>query len=225
MALTIELELAIANTRTSATLTDSTTYGTGGNPARADVAVYVSAYKVATTGVGTALTVVGDDADPVTDSSWTITLSDQDGWNKVYFAIIPDFDNTDTYEIYDAVYSSGTVYRSLQNNNTENDLGNTTWWEPITDPSALANNKDMVNESLNITSVVYQRVLSPNSQYTFANQLSAQCDCSDCESLESLQNYIIFRMWLDEVAVCDSRSEVLKGELGCRRIQSKFIDC
>jgi hypothetical protein len=31
-------------------------------------------------------------------------------------------------------------------------------------------------------------------------------------------------MWLDEIAVADSRSEIVKGEIACRRIQSKFID-
>jgi hypothetical protein len=71
---------------------------------------------------------------------------------------------------------------------------------------------------------VYQRVLSPNSQYEFANQLSAQCACSDCDEDESLQQYNIFAQWLDAVAVADSRTEVLEGELLCRRIQSKFID-
>jgi hypothetical protein len=226
MALSIELSLAIASTRTSATLSDDTVYGTGGNPARNTLAVYAKAYKVSYTNESTALTTTGDDSDPETDSSWVITLSDEDGYNKVNFAIIPFYNIATTYARYDAVYDEVTakVYRSLQNANTGNSVVNTTWFEEITSPADLAANKDTSTESGNITSVVYQRVLSPNSQYEFANQLSAQCACSDCDEDESLQQYNIFAQWLDAVAVADSRTEVLEGELLCRRIQSKFID-
>lgn len=227
MPLTIELSLAIASTRTTAVLSDNTVYGTGGNPARSAVAVFAKAYKVSFSNEASPLVTVGNDADPETDSSWTITLSSMDGYNKVNFAIIPDFDNSLTYDIYDAVFNpaDNKVFRSLQDSNTEDDLTNTTWWEEIASPADLAANKDTIIESLNITSVVYLRVLSPNSQFTFANNLSAMCACTDCDQDQSLHNYNIFAMWLDGVAIADSRSEVLDGELLCRRIQSKFIDC
>lgn len=229
MALTIDLELAISSTRTSATITDKTVYGTGGNPARSAVGVFLSAYKVDVEGVETALTATGDDSDPETDDVWTITLSKQDGYYKFPFVIIPDFDSTATYSIYQAVFQPSTnkVYRSKQNSNTSDTLTDTVWWEEITGSSipGLANNKGTATESTNITSILYLRVLSPNSQYEFGNQLSSQGLYVDSDDLEfSLNDYNLFAQWLDGVAIADSRSEVLDGELICRRIQSKFID-
>lgn len=225
MALTIDLSASIASTRTSWVLSDLTTYGTGGNPARAAVGVFVQSFKMSYENEETELTVEGNNDDPETDSSWTITY-DTDGWYKTDFVIIPDY-AAGTYAIYAAVFDPATnnVYRSKTNGNTESDLTNTTFWELITEPALLAENKDTATESLNITSVVYQRVFSATSQYTFANLLSEQCMCTDCDEDESLRNYNIFAQWLDAVAIADSRSEVLDGELICRRIQSKFIDC
>lgn len=224
MALTIDLSLAISTDRTTATITDNTVYGTGGNPARNAVACYLTAYKVDVDGNETALTVTSDDDDPETDSVWTITL-DVDGHYKFPFVIIPDFNSSGTLAQYDAVYSSGSVYRSKTNSNTEDTLSNTTYYESISDPSDLANNKDTSTESENITSQVYVRVLSPNGQYDFANKLSNISLYMDNDDLEfSIGEYNLYAQWLDAVAVADSRSEVVDGELICRRIQSKFID-
>ena len=223
MALDITLSVAIASDRESFVITDSTVYGTGGNPARAAVAVYVSSYKMnADNTVADTLTVTGDDDDPETDSSWSVNYT-VDGWYKTYFVAIPDY-AVSTYAIYDAVYSAGVVYRSKQNGNSETDLSNTTWWEVIADPSTLANNKDTSSESLNINSLVYQRILSADSQYQFANDVADQCGC-DCEELVTLQKYLLFRMLLDNLAIADSRSEVIDGETTAIRIESNFINC
>lgn len=227
MALTIALDLDIASTRTTATITDNTVYGVGGNPARSAVGVFLTGYKTDINSNETALVVAGNNTDPETDTSWVITLSDEDGSYKFLFVIIPDYAGGTTYSQYQASFDPATnnVYRSLQNGNVGQSLSNTTYWELISDPSSLANNKDTSTESTNITSLVYLRVLSPNGQYEFANQLSEQCMCTDCDESEALNDYNIFAMWLDEIDIADSRSEVLKGELACRRIQSKFIDC
>lgn len=226
MALTIDLALAISSDRTTATITDNTVYGTGGNPARSAVGVFLTAYKVDVDGNETALTVSSDDSDPETDSVWTVTL-DEDGYYKFPFVIISDFDDTDTLALYDAVFnpSDNKVYRSKTASNTEDTLTNTTYYEEITDPSDLANNKDTATESANITSQLYVRVLSPNGQYDFANKLSNLSHYMDNDDLEfSIGTYNLYAQWLDAVAVADSRSEVLDGELICRRIQAKFID-
>ena len=226
MALTIDLDLAISTDRKTATITDSTVYGTGGNPARSAVAVYLTAYKVDFEGNETALTVTSDDSDPQTDSVWTIAL-DVDGYYKFPFVIIPDYDGATTYDQYDAVYDSGTdaVYRSKVGSNTGNSVSNTSFWEAVSDPSDLANNKDTSTESGNITSQVYVRVLRMNGQYEFANRLSNMSLFMDNDDPDfSIQDYNLFAQWLDAAEVADSRSEVLDGELICRRIQSRFID-
>jgi hypothetical protein len=223
MALTIDLDVAIATDRESFTLTDSTVYGTGGNPARAGVAVYVTAYKTDVASAETELDVTGDDADPTTDSSWEIAYL-KDGSYKINFSIIPDFDSGATYAQYDAVYSGGVVYRSLQASNTTDTLSDTDWWEVVDSPADLAENKDTDEESANITSQVYLRVLSADGQYTFATDLSNQSMYIDTdEEDQTLKNYNKFIMWLDAMAVADSRSEVIDGETIARKIESLYI--
>jgi hypothetical protein len=224
MALSIDLSASIASTRESFTITDGTTYG-GANAARADVGVFLTAYKVNSEGESTALDVTPDDDDPELTESWSIEY-DVDGYYKIPFAIIPDFNSSSTYSEYDAVYdsASGNVYRSLSDSNTEDDLSNTTYWELISDPSSLAANKDTSTESTNITSQVYQRVFSANGQYHYANMLSAQGIRADSESLETLQGYNHWAMLLDQIAIADSRQEVEDGELIARYVESRFID-
>lgn len=224
MAITITPSIAIATTRLTQTLTDSSIYGTGGNPARSACRVFVKGYKVSYENVATALTTTGNNATATTDSSWVITY-DTDGFYRYYIVIVTDsYSAGTTYAQYDCTYSGDLVYRSKVAGNIANALSNTTYWEAITDVPALAANKGTSSESLNITSTSYLRVLSANSQYEYGNQLSDQYFSVDADGLEALLDYNIFAKMLDEVAIADSRSEVLDGELICRRIQTKFID-
>jgi hypothetical protein len=171
----------------------------------------------------TELTVTDDD--PETDSSWAIEYT-TDGWYKIHFVVIPDFDSGSTYAIYDAVFNSSDnkVYRSKANSNTTDTLTDTTWWEEITEPASLAANKDTSTESANIDSVVYNRVFAANSQYEYGNQLSHQNPREADDNEAALREYNIFAKMLDELAIADSRTEVLEGELIARRLQSRFID-
>lgn len=224
MSLTIDLSASIAATRTTFVLSDDTTYG-GDNADRVDVGVFVSAYKMNHSSEATELTVTPNDDDPETDSSWTITYS-SDGWYKTYFSIIPDFNSSTTYSKYDAVYdaSSGNVYRSKADNNTTDTLGDTAWWEEV-DGASIANNKGTSTESENVTSTIYHRVFSANGQYDYATKLSDLSHYMDNDDLEfSLNDYNLYAQWLDAIAIADSRTEVLDGEIIARRIESKFID-
>jgi hypothetical protein len=226
MALTPDLSVSIATTRTTQTLTDGTVFGTGGNPARADVLVFLQGYKVDFDNVATELTTEGNDDDPATDSSWSIEYT-IDGFYRYYYVIVEDeYDVAESYSIYDAVYSGTDVYRSKANSNLGNSLADTAYWEAIESPALLAANKGTATESTNITSISYLRVLSANSQYEFANQLSNQSLYVDSpnDNEFTLNDYNLFAQWIDGMAVADSRSEVLDGELIARRCQSNFID-
>lgn len=225
MALTIDLSLAVASTRTSQTLTDNTVYGTGGNPARADVLVFCTGYKVDYNNVAVELTTTGDDEDPATDSSWVIDYTD-DGSYRYYFVIVTDeYAGGTTYDIYDVVHNgSGAVYRSKANSNVGNALSNTTYWELIEDPASLAANEGLATESTNATTTSYLRVLSEHAKYEFANQLSNQNPREADDNEQALREYNIFAKMIDEAAVADARSEVLDGELICARMTARFID-
>lgn len=220
MALSIDLDIAIATDREDFDLTDSTTYG-GANAARADVAVFVSAYKTDIASAETELDI--EDYDETTASSWTIEYQ-KDGAYKICFAIIPDFDSGATYAQYDAIYSGGVVYRSLQDSNTTDTLTDEDWWEVVSDPATLANNKDTAEESANITSTIYLRVLSADGEYYYANELSKVSVNSDAEEGPTLQKFESWALMLDQIAIADSRQSVLDGERIARVMESRFID-
>lgn len=219
MALTPDFTVSISTDRLTGTITDSTVYG-GANPARADLLVFLSGFKLDASQDETALTVTGNDEDPATDSSWTFNI-DKDGAFKFCWVAIPEYGVGTTYAQYDAVYSGSTVYRSKVAGNVGNAVSDTTYWEVISDPADLANNADTATESLNITSQVYLRTLTPNGQYYFANYLSDEADPDTLD--DSLQKYNVWRWLLDAAAVADSRSEVEEGERICRIIESRYI--
>lgn len=221
--LDVTFSVAIDSSRTTITLTDDTVYG-GSNPARNALAVYLNAYKMNYDNEATTLTVTSDDSSPLTDSEWSYSYDNGDGWYKHYYVAIPFYNSGTSYSQYDAVYSSGVVYRSLVNSNVGNSVSNTNYWEVISDPASLANNKDQSNESQNINSLVYQRVFTSNSQYAYGNLIREQCACTDCDEDELLQSYAIFSILVNGAVTCDERTEVLSGELICRKIQARFID-
>lgn len=226
MALDILLGISIDSTIETATITDSTVYGTGGNPARADLRVFVNAYKGASDGTLEALTLASDDGDPQTNTLWSWTFT-RDGYHKVLYVAIPQYAGGTTYAQYDSVFDASTdiVYRSKSAGNVGNALSNTTFWEVVPDPATLANNFEEANESTNITSLIYLRVLRPLSERGFANKIGESCGCNDCED-QIIPDYNLFGFWLDAAEVADIRSQVLEGEIISRRIESKFLrDC
>lgn len=222
MAITVELELAIAADRETVTITDSSTYT---SPVRSAVGVFFQWQKVNINNSATNLTTTGNASDPETDASFECTYTD-DGFYRGYYVAVPDFDSSGTLNIYDAVFNSADdkVYRSKSNNNTENDLTNTTYYEEISNPALLAANADTATESGNITSFTYLRTLSANSQYTYANLLSGQSPHEEDDDDESLRDYNVFALLLDQMAIADSREEVLDGEILARKVESRFIN-
>lgn len=222
MSLSVSLSIAISTDRESMVITDNTVYGTGGNPARNVLKLYFQGFKVDIDNVGTDLTI--DSYDPATVTEWTSNYS-IDGFYKFYYAAIPAYSALTTYAQYDAVYNGSTVYRSLVGSNTGHDTSNTSYWEVISSPATLANNKGESNESLNINTLVYLRVLSADSQYAYGNMISDGSVCTDCDQRELLLNYDLFSMWIAGMAIADAREEVLDGETIARKVQSRFIDC
>lgn len=212
---------SISSDRLSGVLLDSSSYTT---PARSAVGVFASGYKMNSNNtVASTLTLTGDTSDPETDSEWTFNIP-ADGWFRFLFVIIPDFDSSASYDIYDAVFdpSTNSVYRSKQNNNTTDSLADTAWWEEITDPSSLASNEGEDNESTNIESAVYEVVLTPNSEWMYANVIedAAEECCNVGCSLEDLFLYIRLGAILDAMYVDGDRSQYNLAEIKARRFES-----
>lgn len=211
----------ITSDRLSGTLVDDTTYS---DPLRADTGLFVVGYKMnSDSTVASTLTVTGNAGDPETDDEFTFNLP-ADGWFRFGIVSVPDFDNTDTYSIYDAVFEPSTnkVYRSKQNGNTIDTLTNTVWWEEITSPGTLAFNAEEANESTNIDYLIYEVNLSPNSEYGYASEISEmseECCKVEC-SLENLLPLIRYATIIDGMTVHSDRSEMSAAERLARRMEA-----
>lgn len=218
----ILLSVAIANDRQSGIITDATEYSV-----RSDYQVYLSGYKMNYDNtVAETLTVTPNTGDPTMVSSWVFNIP-ADGWFKFYYvAVGVAYDSGITYNIYDAVYSdTGLVYRSKIGSNIGNPLSDSASWEFIEDPSILANNKGEVTESINIDSLIYQRVLSPNAQYGYGNFISEKSCCSDCDQSVINQQYTTLNFLVNSVIEADFRTELPQGEVICRKLQAIFSNC
>jgi hypothetical protein len=227
MALDISLEItSITADRESGILTDNTVYGTGGNPARADVGVFVVGQKMKfDSTIDSTLTVTGNHSDPETDSTWTFNIP-KDGWFRFLFVAPEDYAGGTTYALYDAVFDPTTnnVYRSLQSGNVGNSLGNTSFWELIADPAQLALNSGEANESTNLASQVYQVGLFPNSEYAYASQIAiASQEGGDAEREQNVTLYELLAVFVDGGYIRDDRSEFSQLEKLARRIESVAV--
>lgn len=230
MSYTISLSIAITTDRATATITDSTVFG-GSNPNRSAVRVFLSGNKQTVDNtVDYALTLTPNNTDPAVVSSWSWPYQDTDGWINFFYVIIKAaYAGGTSYNIYDAVYDSGTnlVYRSKANSNVGHSLSDTTWWELITDPSTLAANKGETNESLNIESTIYQRVLSYSAQYNYGNFISdasSEC-CGDCAESEAVTEYKLLSLLVNGLITADERTELPQGETIARRLSGIFGTC
>lgn len=225
MSYTISLSIDVADDIETGTLNDDTVYT---SPVRSSVRVFATGYKYSSDdSIDETLTMTSDTGSATTVTSWEFNYP-KDGWFRYLFVIIKSaYSSGTTYALYDSVYDgSNNVYRSKQAGNIGNSLGNTTYWEPITDPSQLALNKGESNESLNIESLVYERVLTSNSQYEYGNFLAedGSACCGDCNDIETVQDYKKLSLLVNSAIQCDVRSLVVEGEKICRKLQSLF-DC
>lgn len=215
---------SITADRTTGVLLDGTTYS---SPARADVGVFVTGQKMKQNStVESTLTLTGDTSDPETDTQWTFNIP-KDGWFRFLIVGIPEFDSSATYSLYDAVHSSGTVYRSKQNSNTEDNLADTSFWEEISDPGSLALNEGESNESTNIDSLIYEPGIFPNSEYGFAQEI-AEASEEYLTTLaipdEDLATYELLAVLLDGAYVAADRSAMSRAERISRRLESILND-
>lgn len=220
MSLTVNFSVAIDNSRTTLTLTDATVYGT-----RSDYYVFIDATKVDQFNNKTTLTVT-DNLNPNTATSWTIPYDDTagDGWYQIYYVAPKLWLIGTTYNQYDAVYYGGSVYTSIAGSNVGNNPTNASFWTLISDPASLAANKGQSNESVNLDSLIYDRVFSFNGQFFFGNLFQLQVTGTDSNNQQVLAIYDLFSLWLSGIAIADSRSQTVMGEQLARAIQSTYID-
>jgi hypothetical protein len=167
MANTLQFVIdSITADRSTAVLKDNTTYS---SPARNTVALYANGYKMSVdTSIDSTLNLIPNNTSPISTSltEFQVPLT-VDGWYRFPIVTIPQW-TAGTYANYAAVYNAGVVYRSKQAGNVTTVAGDllvTANWEVITDPATLALNEGETNESTNIDSLIYEVILSPNTEY------------------------------------------------------------
>lgn len=216
---TPEVSFTINNEITTGTLTDDTVYG-GSNDIRTDVAVYASLTKLTSNLGETDLPLTGDQEDPTLDAEWTWDYL-MDGWHQAKLVVISKYDNTTTYNQYDAVYNNGIVYRSKSAAPvTGVQPPNTTYWEAIPDPIDLLDTIDETNESTNIGYKIYNEILYPTSQKEFGDSISnaAEDTCTDCTRAEDVEVYEFLGVMVDAMNLANTRSRFADGEKIARKV-------
>lgn len=222
MAITINLGTPSVDLTTSViTITDASTYST---PTRAQVGVFVKVYKTDYQGAKSAITTTGNASDPETDVSWTCNFP-TDGWFQIAYVAPQDYAGGTTYAKYDAVFDPATnnVYRSKSNGNLGNALNNTTFWELITDPAALAFNIGTATESLNMTAYTGQTVqnivLFPLTKVEFGTEtgLAFLEASSDYKRSEDVRLAELLQLAVTAMTVANDRQEYSLGEIFARR--------
>jgi hypothetical protein len=214
-----DFTVGISTDRVTLTLIDETVY-----PDREALRVFVTLFKVTFQNVATEIELTPDDVNPAYVVEWAGAYG-IDGFYKWLWAAFPEYDVATSYDTYDAIFDPNTdyIYRSLVDDNLGNDVSDTDFWELIEDPSSLALNKDTDEESLNIDSTVYNRVLTFHSQNGYANLVSDQSTCTDCDTEEVLKTISDFDTLLTGALIADNRQEVTDGEIICRKIQSTYL--
>lgn len=218
MALTVYPTFtSVSSDGTTSVITDSTTYGSP-NQDRADVAVYLKAYKVSELLVETALTVAT--FDPETVTSFTVT-NGADGRHKFYFVIIDNYAGGTTYTKYDLVWDTtqNAFYEYINASDTSgNAVTDTAYWSVVADPTTKIANVGTALESGNLNYAVIEKIIDYQTAKCWGNAAilvaKSCCDCQDdcqCDARLKKSESKIHSL-LTAMRICDTRLQYLQGE-------------
>lgn len=222
MANTLSGSTSIAQDNTTVTYSDTTTYT---SPLRSAVGVFISVYKQSSDGSESLITSTLDNVDPEITSSVVFDIS-QDGWYKIYQISVPDYNSGTSYSKYAAVFDAATdsVYISQSNGNIGQSLANPTYWVIQTNPSIIAKNKGLYNESTNIDSLVYNKVINVKTKEKrdiFSVTAALEC-CTDCNRDKQVGKFELLDIFTVALEAADTYSEYLDGEKIARRAEALF---
>jgi hypothetical protein len=192
-------------------LTDTTTYATGGNPARADGALYLTLEKINyDSSVDYEIDITSYTPASVTDFTFTTT---KDGWIQGKYCFIPDFNIATAYVQYDAVYEGGVVYRATQSS-TGQTPPNSSYWEIISSPTSLVDNDGSATESGNIAVLVYNLIVYPFAKKLYGD-LAEDYAIKCCGSWKDVEEFNAFKQMggiTTALQGCNTRSRWASGE-------------
>lgn len=199
------------------TLTDNSTYT---SPARNAVGVFLTVFKTDYKGAMSPLTSSSDDSDPATDSIWTVIFS-SDGWHQGLYVAVPNYNGGTTYAKYDAAYdtSSKQVYVSSIAGNIGHALSNTTYWSVVSDPTTLALNVGLSNESANITATTLNFVEYPYIKQGFGTQTGIAFleESTDAKRTKDVRKYHLLELAVNCINESDIAGDYQTAEIVARR--------
>lgn len=220
--------LAVSADGTTTTIFDLYEYGAP-NPDRADLAVYLTAYKVDTDLEETA--VVIEAFDTLTVDEFLMT-NGVDGRYKFKYVQIELWDVATEYEEFDLVYDEGeeAFYEYINATpSTGNVVTNATYWTEVTDPTSKIDNVGEAEESGNLRYQVLEFILDyatakcyGNVSVIVAKELcEAECNCSSklCRSRNRL------RTLLSVMRLSNTRQQYLQGERAAREAEKYCDEC
>ena len=198
------------------TLTDETTYGSGGVPARNTGSVYVTVEKIKQdTTSDYDVTLESYTATTATTFSFNI---EEDGWFQAYCIFIPTYNALTAYVQYDAVVYNDVVYRALQSSTGQTPAAGA-YWEVISEPTSLIDNDGTASESANIHFEIFNVIIYPFAKTLFgtrAYEAALEC-CADCERSEDVQRYEQIGVIVDAINTCNLRDRFATGEKLARK--------
>lgn len=230
MALTAALTRAsIISPGTSSNWTDDTVYGSP-NQDRADVAVYLTAYKVNKDLVETPLEVTA--FDPATATTFT-TENGIDGHHKYYFIIVDDWDIAVEYTKYDIVWdASGEEFYEYINDSptTGNALADTDYFSPVVDPCALLQNVGTASEPGNVTYQIINKIVDYITSVCYVKAASRHakenCGGKGCGCSTKLGSSLHkIRDLFNTLTLNESLGQFTEGERNARLAEKWCDDC
>ena len=206
MALQPTLTAAVDAELTTGTSTDATIYG-GTNPNRIDFGVFVSHRKINASGEAEILITAPNKANPILVNSWTFPYGDDGRYSRLYIAV-PNY-TVGTYALNDCVHSSGVVYQSQTNGNSNPNLLDTSAWLPVLEPGLLvvADNAPANCTKANLEIVFNRRTNTYLS--TFALNAALDCDCSNIETHHNLYTMYLYN---EGMVIANDRAQYAEGE-------------
>jgi hypothetical protein len=192
-------------------LTDSTVYSNT-NPDRNEGVVYLYGSKIKADGLEE-YPVDITDYDPITAEDFEFTIL-KDGWYQFKYVFVPNYDGATQYFLYDAVYSSGVVYRAILDNFTGFDPTNASYWEVIPDPVVLVDSFGTATVSANVAIQVYNIIIYPFAKKLYgdkAEDFALKC-CGTFKDLEEFTEYKVIGGIVAALKACNTRQRYASGE-------------
>lgn len=229
MALSLDFRIsAVAADASYVQLTDYTVYGSP-NQLRNTVAVSMTAYKVDEFQAETAQIVSTYDPELVTVFQIATTV---DGWVKYYCLVTNYFNIGTTYNQYDLVWdaTSNAYYQYIfATPSAGHTVNNTTYFTPVTDPTALIKNYGLANQVNNISFQivnVIQRYQTEACYSLIATEVAKEACLGDCGPKNTLLTTFVRLDVLLNAAVIDEIDQTyVAGERAMRLAERYCDDC